>query len=156
MALDLRYKSAIICSVFLISFAKLILSNSSTVETVEAALARRLSRRERQRWHRWYRKGEQVRLRALWILEADRPATMAHLRQRRLVQRRLGESLSPTHSVVAPSDAPALIQTLHTLEQYVVLPLTEEKQDEQLLLAPVDVPATAPDLLWMLLCLYRG
>lgn len=127
---------------------------ATIVQTLETALGRRLSRREQQRWAGWHRQGAALRLRPLWVLEAADPATMNRVRQRKLVRCRLRESLSPTRAVVAPHDAAALVQHLRTLAYMVALPPTAQEvvaTEPNRALDPL-----TPDLIWLLLRLYRG
>ena len=157
---------------------------AQALATLTAALGRPPSRRISQRIRQWAQPGEQLRLRTLFVLEADTPERLAQLRRYKLVRNRLGETIAPNRISLRPADAQSLAQTLRTLGYYVeppaplpelvegngaatTLPSPELVEGEPVEGEPVEgepepveeelrADNLSPTLQWFLITLYQG
>src|SRR5690606_20547075 len=109
--------------------------------------------RQRRTLRRWARAGQQVHIRRAVFLETHTPQLMARLRRRKHVRRHLGDTLSPTRSVLDPAGIPALLKTLAGLDLYVAPPPASKETDQ----SPTPLALSGADLglLWMAAHLYQ-
>lgn len=88
---------------------------ATLLQDLQDALGRPPSHRLVGELRQWARKGQDVRLRQLAVLETANPDLMADLRRRKLIRRHLGEPLSPTRTIANPAALPSLRQHLASL-----------------------------------------
>ncbi len=131
---------------------------STLLLALHHALGRASSHRLVGKLRQWARKGQDVRLHQLAILETTSPDLMADLRRRKLIRRHLGDALSPTRSIANPAALPALRQHLASLGWHLAAepPPSDRSPSDPPPAAPVGLSSSQAALLWLAGQVYQG